>query len=86
MLSLLDNLVVHSSARDVTAAYCLARAEVRVRFPLGALLLVGRLRVCFQDVGKSGNPRAPEARDRWFKSSRPDLIAVVSVLVGIGGC
>ncbi len=39
-------------------------AEVRVRLPLGAL-------GC-QDVGKSGIPRASGARDRWFKSSRPD--------------
>ena len=26
-----------------------------------------------QDVGKLGIPRASGARDRWFKSSRPDL-------------
>lgn len=25
-----------------------------------------------QDVGKLGIPRASGARDRWFKSSRPD--------------
>ena len=31
-------------------------------------------RAAAQDVGKSGIPRAPGARDRWFKSSRPDLI------------
>ena len=39
--------------------------ELRVQVPLGALL---------QDVGKSGIPRVPETRDRWFKSSRPDLM------------
>ena len=37
VLSLFDNLVVTTSAHDVTAACCLARAEVRVQFPLGAL-------------------------------------------------
>ena len=37
--------------------------ELWVQVPLGALL---------QDVGKSGIPRVPETRDRWFKSSRPD--------------
>jgi hypothetical protein len=52
--------------------------ELRVQVPLGALL---------QDVGKSGIPRVPETRERWFKSSRPDLvIAVGSVLVREGGC
>ena len=39
-------------------------AEVWVRLPLGA---------CNQDVGKLGIPRASGARDRWFKSSRPDF-------------
>ncbi len=40
-----------------------------------------------QDVGKSGVPRAPGARDRWFKSSRPDFCnAVGPVLVRAGGC
>ena len=38
MLSLFDNLVVTQSAHDVTAACCLARAEERVQFPLGAHL------------------------------------------------
>ena len=36
VLSLFDNLVVTQSAHDVTAACCLARAEERVQFPLGA--------------------------------------------------
>jgi hypothetical protein len=63
VLWFIDNLVVTQSAHDVTAACCLARAEERVQFPLGAH---------FQDVGKSGIPRASGARDRWFKSSRPD--------------
>ena len=53
-------------AHDVAAAYRFAMAEVRVRLPLGALYFES------QDVGKSGIPRAPGARDRWFKSSRPD--------------
>jgi hypothetical protein len=39
-------------------------AEVRVRLPLGALHQ--------QDVGKPGIPRASGARDRRFKSGRPD--------------
>ena len=39
-------------------------AEVRVRLPLGALHK--------QDVGKPGIPRASGARDRRFKSGRPD--------------
>ena len=39
--------------------------ELRVQVPLGALL---------QDVGKSGIPRVPETRERWFESSRPDLM------------
>ena len=60
-----DNLVVMQfCAHDVAAAYCLAMAEVWVRLPLGAL--------CYQGVGKLGNPRASGARDRWFKSSHPD--------------
>ena len=41
-------------------------ADVRVRLPLGALMI--------QDVGKSGIPPALGAGDRWFESSRPDLI------------
>ena len=80
-----------SRAHDVAVAYCLAMAEVRVRLPLGAL---GRPRVCtYQGVGKFGNPRASGARDRRFKSGRPDCgacrnanIAVVLVLVRAGGC
>ena len=46
-----------------------------------------RWALIFQDVGKSGIPRASGARDRWFESSRPDLIdAVGPVLVRVGGC
>ena len=51
-------------AHDVAAACRLAMADVRVRLPLGALTI--------QDVGKSGIPRAPGARDRRFESDRPD--------------
>ncbi len=51
-------------AHDVAVACCLAMAEVRVRLPLGALEI--------QDVGKPGIPRASGARDRRFKSGRPD--------------
>ena len=40
--------------------------KMRVRFSLGAL--------CIQRVGKLGTPRASGARDRWFKSSHPDLM------------
>lgn len=39
--------------------------DVSVRFRLGAFI---------QDVGKLGIPRASGARDRWFKSSRPDYL------------
>ena len=55
------------SAHDVAAACRLAMADVRVQLPLGAFAI--------QDVGKPGIPRALGARDRWFKSSRPDLAA-----------
>ena len=41
-------------------------AEVRVQLPLGAL--------DEQDVGKSGIPRVSGARDRRFKSGRPDCL------------
>ena len=34
-----DNSADATSAHDVTAAYCLAMADARVRFPLGALVL-----------------------------------------------
>ena len=51
-------------AHDVAVAYRLAMADVRVRLPLGAF--------DNQDVGKSGIPRAPGARDRRFESDRPD--------------
>ena len=62
-------------AHDVAAACCLARADVPVQLRLGAL---------FQDVGKSGNPRALGARDRWFKSSRPDCYSGVAEWLGVG--
>ena len=61
-----DNSAHHVCAHDVAAACRLAMAEVRVRLPLGALTKK-------QDVGKPGIPRAPGARDRGFKSRRPDL-------------
>lgn len=51
-------------AHDVAAAYRLAMAEARVQLPLGAFDM--------QDVGKPGIPRASGARDRRFKSGRPD--------------
>lgn len=71
MLSLMvfDNLVLQTSAHDVTATYCLAMAEMRVQFPLGALVQ----KVTHQDVGKWTTPRASGARDRWFESSHPDF-------------
>ena len=72
-LSFLDNLVVIDSAHDVTAACCLARAEERVRFPLGALAI---------GVWESlAIPPAPEAGDRWFKSNCADSIAEGQLLV-----
>lgn len=52
-------------AHDVAAACRLAMAEVRVQLPLGALSK--------QDVGKPGIPRASGARERGFKSRRPDF-------------
>ena len=60
-----DNSAHHVCAHDVAAACRLAMAEVRVQLPLGAL--------DEQDVGKPGIPRASGARDRWFKSGRPDF-------------
>ena len=53
-------------------------AEVRVQLPLGALNE--------QDVGKPGILRASGARERGFKSRRPDSIAVGPVLVRAGAC
>ena len=58
-------------------------AESRVQLPLGAFpfALVRPVKLghrqrgengAIQDVGKSGNPRASGARDRRFKSDRPD--------------
>ena len=62
-----------------SAAACrLAMAKVRVQLPLGAL--------DEQDVGKPGIPRASGARDRGFKSRRPDFLAVGPVLVRAGAC
>ena len=52
-------------AHDVAAACRLAMAKVRVQLPLGAFDM--------QDVGKPGIPRASGARDRRFKSGRPDF-------------
>ena len=78
MLLLFDNSAHHVCAHDVAAACRLAMAEVRVQLPLGALVK--------QDVGKPGIPRASGARDRRFKSGRPDLIAVGPVLVRAGAC
>ena len=50
-----------------SAAACrLAMAKVRVQLPLGAL--------DEQDVGKPGIPRASGARERGFKSRRPDCL------------
>ena len=82
VLSLLDNLVVIASARDVTAAYCLARAEVRVRFPLGAPFDLGlrildfgfgvweslEIRVLREHESVGSNPTAPTFVDsaRWL--------------------
>ena len=66
VLLLFDNSAHHSRAHDVAAACRLAMAEVRVRLPLGAFRDE-------QDVGKPGIPRASGARDRGFKSGRPDF-------------
>lgn len=48
-----DNLVVLVGAHDVRAACCLARAEVRVQLPLGALIpqpLVAALQIAVEPV------------------------------------
>ena len=65
VLLFFDNSAHHIRAHDVAAACRLAMAEVRVRLPLGAF--------DEQDVGKPGIPRASGARDRGFKSRRPDF-------------
>ena len=41
--------------------------------PVFHVAFVARTRT-YQDVGKFGIPRASGARDRWFKSSRPDSL------------
>ena len=76
VLLLFDNSAHHVCAHDVAAACRLAMAEVRVRLPLGAL--------DEQDVGKPGIPRASGARDRGFKSRRPDFDCG-GACVGTGG-
>ena len=60
------SLTIYFSQRthDVVAAYCLAMAEARVRFPLGALHL---------GVWESlGIPPVSGTGDRWFKSNYAD--------------
>ena len=42
--------------------------DVRVRFPLGALIGL------IQDVGEPGNPPVSGTRQRGFKSHRPDCL------------
>ena len=71
VLLLLDNLVVHTSARDVAAACRLARAEVRVRFPLGApndffgVWENLEIRVLREHESVGSNPTAPTDLLRW---------------------
>jgi hypothetical protein len=78
VLSLLDKLVEMTSAHDVTAACCLARAEERVRFPLGAHFLGvwerRKVRVLREHEDAGSTPAAPTD------------IAVGPVLVRVGGC
>ena len=78
VLLLFDNLVVTQSAHDVTAAYCLAMADERVRFPLGAHLFGvwerWKVRVLREHEDAGSNPVAPTH------------IAVGPVLVRVGGC
>ncbi len=76
VLLFFDNSAHHVCAHDVAAACRLAMAEVRVRLPLGAFQM--------QDVGKPGIPRASGARDRGFKSRRPDFDCG-GACVGTGG-
>ena len=60
------NAPMRAPTEGWSAAACrLAMAKVRVQLPLGAL--------DEQDVGKPGIPRVSGARDRRFKSGRPDL-------------
>ena len=65
VLSVFDNSAHLERAHDVAVACRLAMAEVWVQLPLGAFVE--------QDVGKPGTPRASGARDRRFKSGRPDF-------------
>ncbi len=78
---LFDNSARTESTYDVAAAYRLARADVRVRLPLGAMSFAWIVRSEnghrsalgeYQRVGKSGNPRASGARERRFKSDHAD--------------
>ena len=78
VLSLIDNLVVFTSAHDVTAACCLARAEERVQFPLGA-----HSSACGRD-GKSTCFGSTKMLVRL--QPRRLIIAVGPVLVRVGGC
>ena len=77
-LSLFDNLVVFTSAHDVTAACCLARAEERVQFPLGA-----HSSACGRD-GKSTCFGSTKMLVRL--QPRRLIIAVGPVLVRVGDC
>jgi hypothetical protein len=84
VLSIFDNSVSLKRTHDVAAAYLLAMQKVPVRLRLGALWRrVGKLGIaaCF------GSTRRPTLRvGARFKSGHADLIAVVSVLVRVGGC
>lgn len=61
-------------------------ADVRVRLPLGALFDKRRVGKVGNPPGTAANSRGPGAGDRRFKSDRADFIAVVLVLVRVGGC
>ena len=76
MLLVFDNPTQIDRAHDVAETYLLAMQESRVQLPLGALDR--------QDVGKPGIPRASGARERGFKSRRPDFDCG-GACVGTGG-
>ena len=78
MLWFIDNLVVIESAHDVTAACCLARAEERVQFPLGAHVFGAwerwKVHVLREHEDAGSTPAAPTD------------FAVGPVLVRVGDC
>ncbi len=70
-------ILLYGRAPDYGSGVCgfnSRRGRFQRLFGLDTQLLLRLARFADQDVGKSGIPRAPGARDRWFESSRPDFI------------